>query len=201
MESQKGAELGKHSLHCSRPTHCLNHLCRPSAIRVPKLVLISSIVATIYVSVFDRLVSYAPDDWLNCYVCVMVGRSEMSKFTVWRELARSVYGKQWKSGSNVKAFFWTKKRLLWEIPSRKNISINLLTGFPASSNRCSCIFCTLANSSGVKTNQEIMIFTDKKKLNSRQTHSYSGPGISEKTKDTNQLPGLKAGKMICSFKV
>ena len=201
METQKGAELGKHSLHCSRPTHCLNHLCRPSANEWTKARSDIQHSHKDILSVCDRRVSYAPDNWPNCYVCVMIGCSEMSKFTVWRELARSVYSKQWKSGSNVKAFFWTKKRLLWEIPSRKNISINLLTGFPASSNHCSRIFCTLANSSGVKTNQEIMIFTDKKRLNLRQTHSYSGPGISEKTKDTNQLPGLKAAKMICSFKV
>ena len=34
-----------------------------------------------YVSVSDRRVSYEPHDWLNFYVCVTVGRSDMSKFT------------------------------------------------------------------------------------------------------------------------
>ena len=32
-------------------------------------------------SVSDRRVSYAPQDWSNSYVCVTVGRSDMSKFT------------------------------------------------------------------------------------------------------------------------
>ena len=32
-------------------------------------------------SVPDRRVSYAPHDWPNSYVCVMVERSDMSKFT------------------------------------------------------------------------------------------------------------------------
>ena len=32
-------------------------------------------------SVSDRRVSYAPHDWPNSYVCVTVGRSDMSKFT------------------------------------------------------------------------------------------------------------------------
>ena len=40
--------------------------------------------------------------------------------------------------------------------------VNLSTGFPASYNHCR-VFCNLADSSSVKTNQESMIFTDKKK--------------------------------------
>ena len=39
--------------------------------------------------VSDRPVSYAPHDWPNSYVCVTVGRSDMSKFT---EVGRSFYG-------------------------------------------------------------------------------------------------------------
>ena len=34
-----------------------------------------------YVSVSDRRVSYEPHEWPNFYVCVTVGRSDMSKFT------------------------------------------------------------------------------------------------------------------------
>ena len=32
-------------------------------------------------SISDRRVSYAPHDWPNSYVCVTVGRSDVSKFT------------------------------------------------------------------------------------------------------------------------
>ena len=32
-------------------------------------------------SVSDRRVSYAPHDWPHSYVCVTVGRRDMSKFT------------------------------------------------------------------------------------------------------------------------
>ena len=52
--------------------------------------------------------------------------------------------------------------------------------FPASSSRCRCTaaYSAISLLASVKTNQEMSIFTDKK------THicSYSGPGISEKTK-------------------
>ena len=41
------------------------------------------------------------------------------------------------------------------------------------------VFCNLADSSRVKTNREIMITIKKKKLH---TCSFSGPGISLKTK-------------------
>ena len=50
-------------------------------ISAQKLVLISCRVARTYVNVCDRRVSYSPHDWPNSYVCVTVGRSEMSKFT------------------------------------------------------------------------------------------------------------------------
>ena len=67
---------------------------------------------------------------------------------------------------------------------RKNVLVNLPTVFPH-------VFCNLADRCSVKTNQEIMKFTGKK----NHTHSYSGPGISEKTKETNQLCQLKAVKI------
>ena len=46
-----------------------------------KLILISCRVARTYVTVSDRRVSYEPHDWPNFYMCMMVGRSDVSKFT------------------------------------------------------------------------------------------------------------------------
>ena len=52
-----------------------------------------------------------------------------------------------------------------EFIQSQNVYVNLLAGFPASSNRSLPmrfrVFCNLADSSRVKTNQEIMTFTDK----------------------------------------
>ena len=46
------------------------------------------------------------------------------------------------------------------------------------------VFCNLADSSGVKTNQEIMVQGQKKNY----THvAIPGPGISEKTKGTEVI--------------
>ena len=60
-----------------------------------------------------------------------------------------------------------QKNVLREFLQGQNLLVNLPTNFPASSNRCRqmhCrVFCNLADSSNVKTNQEIMIFTAKKK--------------------------------------
>ena len=71
-----------------------------------------------------------------------------------------------------------QKNVLREFLQGQNLLVNLPTNFPASSNRCRqmhCrVFCNLADSSNVKTNQEIMIFTAKKK--ELHTCSYSGPG-------------------------
>ena len=58
----------------SKPLECI--VC--PRISVQKFVLISRRVAKTYVSISDRLVSYAP---LNSYVCMMVGHCDMSKFT------------------------------------------------------------------------------------------------------------------------
>ena len=63
--------------------------------------------------------------------------------------------------------------------------VNLPTGFPASSNHCR-VFCNLADSSSVKTNQESMIFTDKTK-NYTHVAIHADPGISEETKETNVI--------------
>ena len=78
------------------------------------------------------------------------------------------------------------KNALREFIQDQNVFVNLPTGFPASSNRCRC---TAAHSSisptiaRFKINLEIVIFTEKNKLH---TCSYSGPDISEKTKETNK---------------
>ena len=47
------------------------------------------------------------------------------------------------------------------------------------------IFCHLADSSSIKTNLEIVIFRQKIHM-----CSYSGPGISEKTKETRLLVAI-----------
>ena len=48
-------------------------------------------------SVSDRRVSYEPHDWPNFYVCVTVGRSDMSIKIHRRELARIVYSNNERS--------------------------------------------------------------------------------------------------------
>ena len=78
------------------------------------------------------------------------------------------------------------KNGLREFIQGQNVLVNLPTGFPASSNSCRC---TAAHSSisptlgRVKTNLEIVIFTDKNKLH---ICSYSGSDNSHKTKETNK---------------
>ena len=70
--------------------HRLNHLYRLSR---PSPNLCTKTRSNIlqsgkdYVSVSDRRVSYTPQDWPNSYVSVMVGCSDMSKFTEggWQE--------------------------------------------------------------------------------------------------------------------
>ena len=70
------------SLHCSWPTHHLDHLLVYSVCELvhKSKVLISSRVTRIYMIISDR--RYASHDWSNSYVCVMVGlRLDMLKFT------------------------------------------------------------------------------------------------------------------------
>ena len=82
------------------------------------------------------------------------------------EKPKSVYSKQWKSSSNLKAFFLKKKKKLWEnsFMAMQNVYVNWSAGFPESSNRCWCAAAYSAISptlAGDKTNQEIMTLTDK----------------------------------------
>ena len=105
-------------------------------ITAQKLVLISCRVARTYVSVSDRWVSYEPHDWPNFYVCVTVGRSDMSKFTEgsWQGsfTVNHVTAVQTLKPSS------TQKIALREFLQGRNLLVYLPTGFPASSNRCRC---------------------------------------------------------------
>ena len=89
-----------------------------------------------------------------------------------RELARIVYSKQWKSCSNLKAFFW-KKKCCERIPSRPEFACKFAdSGFYSvfQSLQMHCgVFCNLADSSS----------GEKKKLH---TCSYLGPGTKVKEK-------------------
>ena len=79
-----------------------------------------------------------------------------------RELERIVYSL--KSSSNFKALFWTKKSFE-RIPSRPEFACKFADWFSSvfQSLQMHCrVFCNLADSSSVKTNHEIMIFTAKK---------------------------------------
>ena len=82
-----------------------------------------------------------------------------------RELARIVYSEQWKSSSNFRAVFRAKKRFEI-IPSRPEFVSKFAGWFPSvfqSLQMYYCVFCNLADSSRVKTNEEIItLFTIKK---------------------------------------
>ena len=87
-------------------------------------------------SVSDRWVSYEPHDWPNFYVCVTVGRSDMSKFTEGsRQGSFTVNNERvvrtLKPSSE-------QKNALREFLQGHNLLVNLPTGFPASSKRCRC---------------------------------------------------------------
>ena len=65
-------------------------------------------------------------------------------------------------------------------------------------NRCRCTaeYSAIQRtvSFSIRTNQEIMKFTEEKKATHTQC-SYSGPSILENTRETNQLRELKAVKV------
>ena len=87
-------------------------------------------------SVSDRRVSYEPHDWPNFYVCVTVGRSDMSKFTEGsRQGSFTVNNERvvrtLKPSSE-------QKNALREFLQGHNLLVNLPTGFPASSKCCRC---------------------------------------------------------------
>ena len=74
-----------------------------------------------------------------------------------------------------------------QIPSRPEFACKFVNWFSSVFQllQIHCrVFCNVADSSSIKTNQEIMIFTAKTKI---QTSCYSGPGISEKTKETKVI--------------
>ena len=87
-------------------------------------------------SVSDRRVSYEPRDWPNFYVCMTVGRRDMSEFTEgsWQgsftvNNERSI--RTLKPSSE-------QKNALRSFLQGQNLLVNLSAGFPASSNRCRC---------------------------------------------------------------
>ena len=136
-------------------------------ISTQKLVLISCRVARTYVSVSDRRVSrrflmrltigltlHVRDGWAQWHVKIHR-----------RELARIVYSKPCNNSSNFKALFYTKK-FFERIPSRPEFACIFADWFSSvfQSLQMLCrVFCNLADSFSVKTNQEIMMFTAKKK--------------------------------------
>ena len=111
------------------PRTRLNHLYCPSANQCTKarsniLQSCKDICERFGQADFLR-VSYEPHDWPNSYVCVTVGRSDMSKFP---------------EGSRQGSFTVNKnkKNALREFLQGHNLLVNLPTGFPASSKRCRC---------------------------------------------------------------
>ena len=70
-------------------------------------------------------------------------------------------------------------------PSRQEFVCKFADWFSSVFQSHCRVFCNLAYSSRVKTNQEIMIFTAPQKTT--HTRSYSGPGNSEKIKETKVI--------------
>ena len=78
-----------------------------------------------------------------------------------------------------------RKKCFERTPSRPKFACKVADWF-------SGVSCNLGESSSVKTNQEIMIFMAKNKLHAFRSRSGiqlldSGPGISEKTKETKVI--------------
>ena len=122
-------------------------------------------------------VSYEPHDWSHSYLWVTVERwLDMSKFTEgsWQR-AFTVNSKRavwiWKPSS------WTK--MLWGNSFNRPESVgkfaDCFLGVFQSLKMHGLVFCNLAESSGVKTNQKLHGIQWQKKY----THN-SGPGISDR---------------------
>ena len=106
------------------------------------------------------------DGWAQWHVKILGG-----------ELARIVYSKQWKSSSNFKAFFWTKK-CFERIPSRPEFAFKFADWFSSvfQSLQMHCrIFCNLTESVLGSKQIRKSWYSQPKKI---QIRSYSGPGIS-----------------------
>ena len=134
-------------------------------------------------SVSDRRVSCAPhNNWPNSYVCMTVGYSDVSKFTEgsW-QVSFTVNNER---AVRTLKHLSEQKKGLDRIPLRPEFACKFADWFSSvfQSLQMHCrVFCNIADSSSIKTNQEIVIFAAKTKI---QTCSYSGPGILEKTKET-----------------
>ena len=82
-----------------------------------------------------------------------------------------------------------EKNALREFIQSQNVFVNLPTaGFPASSERCRCadVYSAISLTLAIKR-QNKSGNHEKKKLH---TCSYSGPGIFEKTKETNKYKDI-----------
>ena len=125
----------------------------------------------------DRWVSYAPhmcvcDSWAQWHVKIH-RRELVGSFTVNTERAFWT----WKPSSE-------QKNALREFLQGQTLLVNLLTGFPASSNRCRCAATYSAIKPTILASKQITKSWSswpKKKL---LTCSHWDPGISEKTKET-----------------
>ena len=82
-----------------------------------------------------------------------------------------------------------QKKGFERIPSRPEFAFKFVDWFSSvlfhSLQMLCLVFCNLADSSSVKTNQKIVIFTFKKK--NLHTCHHSGPGISEKTNESKVI--------------
>ena len=74
---------------------------------------------------------------LNSYVCVTVGRNDMSKVTEGSWQGSFTISNERAVGT-LKPSSEKKKHALREFLHGQNLLVNLPTGFPASSNRCRC---------------------------------------------------------------
>ena len=122
-------------------------------------------------------------------MCVTVGRSDMSKFTEgsWQGSFTVINERSVRTLEPSSEH----KNALRKFLQSQNLLVNLPAGFPASSNVMQmyyCVFCNLADSSRVKTNEEIItLFRAIEKKKKLHTCSYSGPSVSLKTKETKVI--------------
>ena len=131
------------SLRCSRRTHSSNPFVFRLRISTQKLVQISCSVARTYVSFSDRRFSY------GFLMHLAIGVILTSAYFAVRSLKPST----------------EKKKCFGRIPLRQEFASNFADWFSSvfKSLRIHCrVFYNPADSSSVKTNQEIMIFTSKK---------------------------------------
>ena len=79
-----------------------------------------------------------------------------------------------------------EKKALIEFLQSQNLLLNLPTGFLASPNRCRCTAAFSSIQPTVLVSKQIRKTCQRQKVKKKKLHtcSCSGPGISEKTKET-----------------